>query len=218
MAALPSTGPRKASKELRRQQLIDATITTIARKGYAALTLADVAKTAGLSGGIVNFHFESKEKLLVATLRQLAEEYRRNWQTALNQAGPSPAARLAALVKADFNDAVCTPVKLAAWSAFWAEAQNRPTYMEHCGANDAEFHATVCAIVSQIIAQGAYAERDPERIARAVDALLEGLWLDLITSYSPVSREEAIKTVYSCLSALFPKHFSPTGLRHEETA
>jgi len=218
MAAIPSTGPRKASKEQRRQQLIDATISAIARKGYAALTLADVARAAGLSGGIVNFHFESKEKLLVATLRQLAEEYRRNWQTALKETGPSPAARLAALATADFNDVVCTPVKLAAWSAFWAEAQNRPTYMEHCGANDAEFHTTVRAIVSEIIAEGRYSERDPGRIARAVDALLEGLWLDLITSYSPVSREEAIKTVFSCLNAFFPDHFSPAGLRHKETS
>ena len=216
MAALPSTGPRKASKEQRRQQLIDATISTIARKGYSALTLADVAKAAGLSGGIVNFHFESKEKLLVATLRHLAEEYRLNWQTALKEAGPSPAARLAALATADFNDVVCTPVKLAAWSAFWAEAQNRPTYMEHCGANDAEFHAAVRGIVSEIIAEGDYAERDPARIARAIDALLEGLWLDLITSYSPVSREESIKTVYSCLNAFFAQHFAPTGLRHKE--
>jgi TetR/AcrR family transcriptional repressor of bet genes len=216
MAAIPSTGPRKASKELRRQQLIEATIGAIARKGYAALTLAEVAKAAGLSGGIVNFHFESKEKLLVATLRHLAEEYRQNWQDSLNAAGPSPAARLVALATADFNDVVCTPVKLAAWSAFWAEAQNRPTYMEHCGANDAEFHATVRGIVSEIIADGHYAERDPARIARAIDAILEGLWLDLITSYSPVTREEAVKTVYSCLNAFFPEHFSPSGLRRKE--
>ena len=216
MAAIASTGPRKASKELRRQQLIEATIGAIARKGYAALTLAEVAKAAGLSGGIVNFHFESKEKLLVATLRHLAEEYRQNWQDALNAAGSCPAARLAALATADFNDVVCTPVKLAAWSAFWAEAQNRPTYMEHCGANDAEFHATVRGIVAEIIAEGHYAERDPARIARAIDAILEGLWLDLITSYSPVTREEAVKTVYSCLNAFFSEHFTPSGLRRKE--
>ncbi len=216
MAAIASTGPRKASKEKRRQQLIEATIGAIAKKGYGAMTLADVAKAAGLSGGIVNFHFESKEKLLVATLRHLAEEYRQNWQDALKQAGPSPAVRLAALATADFNDLVCTPDKLAAWSSFWAEAQNRPTYMEHCGANDAEFHAAVRSIVTEIIAEGHYTERDPARIARAIDALLEGLWLDLITSYSPVTREEAVKTVYSCLNAFFPEHFSPAGLRREE--
>lgn len=213
MAAIPSPGPRKASRELRRQQLIEATIGAIARKGYAALTLADVARTAGLSGGIVNFHFESKEKLLVETLRHLSEEYRQNWQRALAAAGPSPARRLAALLTADFNDVVCTPDKLAAWSAFWAEAQNRPIYLEHCGSNDAEFHAAVHQIVSEIIAEGGYGERDAGRIARALDALLEGLWLDLITSYSPMTREEAVKTVFTCLNAFFPAHFAPSGLK-----
>jgi TetR/AcrR family transcriptional repressor of bet genes len=213
MAAIPSTGPRKASKDFRRNQLIEATIGAIARKGYAAMTLADVARAAGMSGGIVNFHFESKEKLLIATLRHLAGEYRQNWQQALKTAGACPAARLAALATADFNDVVCTPDKLAAWSAFWAEAQNRPTYMEHCGANDAEFHVAVRGLVAEIIADGGYEERDAGRIARALDALLEGLWLDLITAYSPVTREEAVTTVYACLCAFFPRHFSPSGLR-----
>lgn len=52
---------RKASKETRRQQLIEATIDLLARRGYSETTMADVADGAGLSRGIVNFHFESKE-------------------------------------------------------------------------------------------------------------------------------------------------------------
>mgnify|MGYP001764514143 CR=1 FL=1 len=51
---------RKASKEVRKQQLIEATIRVLAVKGYAALTVADVAKAAGLSTGIIIFHFVSK--------------------------------------------------------------------------------------------------------------------------------------------------------------
>jgi AcrR family transcriptional regulator len=50
-----------------------------------------VAKTAGLSVGIVNFHFDTKEGLLVETLKSLAEEYRGNWHEALRNAGPRPA-------------------------------------------------------------------------------------------------------------------------------
>ena len=42
-AAQPS---RKASKEVRRQQLIDATIEAIAKRGYSNMTLGDVAKAA----------------------------------------------------------------------------------------------------------------------------------------------------------------------------
>jgi AcrR family transcriptional regulator len=58
---------RKISRDARRQQLIAATMRVLARKGFAQTTLSDVAAEAGVSHGLVNFHFESKEKLLTAT-------------------------------------------------------------------------------------------------------------------------------------------------------
>ena len=56
--------------------------------------MADVADGAGLSRGIVNFHFESKEKLLVATLQYMADEYSAHWRAALQKAGDDPARQL----------------------------------------------------------------------------------------------------------------------------
>ena len=70
---------RKATKAVRQRQLIDATIASIAKRGFAGTTLGEVAKTAGLSQGIVNLHFTNKETLLVETLRYLRDEYRQAW-------------------------------------------------------------------------------------------------------------------------------------------
>src|SRR4051812_12418736 len=165
--AMASTG-RKAPKDIRRQQLIEATIDVMARKGYAGTTVADVAKAAGLSSGIVNFHFETKEKLLVDTLRHVAEEYRANWRAALDCTGAEPARRLEALLSADFNPQICSPRKLAAWCTFWAEATSRPTYLEHCSSNDAEYSAIVLDLCTEIISAGRY-PHDPRHIARALD-------------------------------------------------
>src|SRR5215216_1094708 len=81
---------RKASKETRQLQLIEATIDSLAKRGYSETTMADVADGAGLSRGIVNFHFESKEKLLVATLQYMADEYSSHWSSALEKAGDDP--------------------------------------------------------------------------------------------------------------------------------
>ena len=47
-------GPRKASRDVRRRQLIEATIDVLAARGYASLTIGDVARRAGLSMGIIN--------------------------------------------------------------------------------------------------------------------------------------------------------------------
>lgn len=197
---------RKASKEVRRQQLIEATIDVMARKGYSGTTMFDVAKAAGLSSGIVNFHFETKEKLLVETLKYLAEEYRANWHKALGAAGDDPADQLVALLFSDFNPEICSARKLSAWCAFWAEAQSRPTYLEHCGSNDEEYSAIVLDLCKGIIRKGRY-PLSPELIARALDALLEGLWLDLMTMAKPYSLDDAKQTIAACLHAFFPKHY-----------
>ena len=69
--------PRKEPRAVRRSQLIEATIETLALRGYARTTLTEVARVAGLSHGLVNFHFDNKEKLLAETLAYLAEEYTR---------------------------------------------------------------------------------------------------------------------------------------------
>ena len=82
---------RTASKEARRQQLIEATIKCISKKGIGSTTLGDVASEAGLSQGIVNLHFKSKDNLFNETLRYLADEYKSLFEKTLQKAGPGAA-------------------------------------------------------------------------------------------------------------------------------
>ncbi len=78
---------RELAKEARRRQLIEATIDGIARKGFTELKIADVAAEAGLSVGIVNFYFKSKDALLIATFKHLVEDYEQHMQGVLAKAG-----------------------------------------------------------------------------------------------------------------------------------
>ncbi len=211
VAAPDERRPRKASREARRMQLIEATIEVLSRQGYARTTLTEVARVAGLSHGLVNFHFATKEGLLAETLAYLAEEYRDNWRRALAAAGPGPAARLAALLKADFEPAVCTPARLAAWCSFWGEAQSRPMYQASCGDKDDAYNANMEAICADLLAEGGYAG-DPVIVARVLRVTIEGVWLDMMTMAKPYAREEAMRTVHSCAAAFFPRHFDAAGM------
>lgn len=203
--------PRKLSREARRVQLIESTIEVMARNGYARTTLTEVARQAGLSHGLVNFHFASKEGLLAETLAYLAEEYRRNWETALARAPASPAARLDAMIRADFEPSICTPTRLSAWCSFWGEAQARPVYQENCGANDDLYNSTLEQLCREITAEGGYPV-DPVLIGRGLRVMLEGAWLEMMTMSRPYEREVGLRAIHACVAAFFPKHFDADGL------
>lgn len=196
---------------MRREQLIRATIDELAKRGYADLTLADVAERAGLSRGIVNFHFDSKRKLLVETLRFMADEYAEFWHQALERAGLAPAERLWALVAADFDAEVCNRRKIAAWCAFWGEAKSRPIYREICGERDLIHSDTLRGLCRELVAEGGY-EHDPDRVAEGLDALLEGLWLHLLFQSGTTTRETLYATAVEHLTIVFPEHFTPAGV------
>ncbi|WP_110031112.1 TetR family transcriptional regulator C-terminal domain-containing protein [Hoeflea marina] len=204
---------RKASKETRRQQLIEATIDSLAKRGYSETTLADIADGAEMSRGIVNFHFESKEKLLVATLQFMTEEYAGHWEATLEKAGVRPSDQLQALVAADFDRKICTRRKLAAWCAFWGEAKSRPTYKALCGAQDRTYQVTMQSIVEILKQEGGYSY-DSAALTLAMCAMLEGLWFRLMMD-DGLTREAAHQSAGSFLASVFPKHFAETAPTQE---
>lgn len=214
----PEKRGRKASKEVRRQQLIEATIDSLAKRGYSETTMADVADGAKLSRGIVNFHFESKEKLLVATLQYMYDEYSAHWRNAYEKAGDNTADQLKALVAADFDRAICNKRKLAAWCAFWGEAKSRPTYQALSGARDTAYQNLLSDLCSRLKTEAGY-DFEPQALALALSALLEGLWLRLMMGLEDVSRETALQAANAFLLTAFPKHYTTgkNGLQRLDT-
>jgi AcrR family transcriptional regulator len=203
----PPPPPRKLSRDARRRQLIEATISVIAARGFARTTLTEVAKVAGLSHGLVNFHFQSKELLLSETLIHLSDEYHENWQTAVQAVGDDPAAQLDAMIRADFTAALCTAERLSAWCAFWGETQGRPLYQEECGPNDRAYIDKLESLCAALLHIGGYPGR-ADRVARVIRLTSEGVWMDIVTQATPYGRHEGLQTVLYAAAAFFPRHFS----------
>lgn len=197
---------RSATREVRRQQLIDATIDCLARHGFAGITMAQVAEAAGLSQGIINFHFQSKEALLLETLAFMDREYRETWQQALEAAGDDPKDRLSALLDSDFDPAVCNRKKIAVWHAFFGEAKARPTYRKICGARDDDRWQAMHDILLALTQKETSAP-DCKAMAAALCALTDGFWLDFHLSTGRIDREAARKAVHALLARLFPQHY-----------
>jgi TetR/AcrR family transcriptional repressor of bet genes len=206
-----ATRKRTASKEERQEQLIQATIRSVASRGLSDTTMATVSSEAGLSQGIINLHFQSKERLLVETLRYIADEYRQSWMKALNGAGDSPAERLAALMKVDFRLPVCDRNKLAVWFAFWGESKSRPTYRQICAERDRAYRKEMIQVCQTLIKEGDYQGVDAATVAAGLSAMTSGLWLDMLTSPRSMSRQDALGICLQFLATTFDQHFNPHG-------
>jgi TetR/AcrR family transcriptional regulator, transcriptional repressor of bet genes len=193
---------RDAIKEMRRVQLIEATIDCIARKGFSEFTLAEVAETAKLSTGIVNFYFKSKDALLIATLNHMIGEYRRHWRANVEAAPPSPAAKIAAMLEGDFQRLVANRKAVTVWYAFWGETRWRPDFVALCQDLNREFQGVAAELFGQL------GVAEPMLIAKGFSAMSDGLWLDMLINPKETDRETARRVVRTFLNGLFPEHFA----------
>ena len=206
-AKKPRTQRRTASKEERQAQLIKATIRSIAKNGLSVTTMANVAREAQLSQGIINLHFQSKERLLEETLLHVVDEYRAAWYKALDTSGDSAAEKLRALVSVDFDKRICQRNKLAVWFAFWGESRSRLTYRKIYAERGLEYKQVLTGLCEEIIDQGGY-DAHAQHIAIGLVAMHAGLWLDLLLSPTEMNREQAQEISLSYLQGVFPGHFS----------
>ena len=208
--ASPLPSRRRESREKRREQLINATIESLAVRGYAATTLADVSDGAKLSRGIVNFHFDSKDNLLLETLQFMSDEYQENWKARYAAAPSDTAHKLIALITADLDRKICTPHTVAAWFALMAEAKSRPAYQKLVWERDTKYRGRLTEYCRKAKDEAGYTF-DPENVTAAIYAMQEGLWLRLMLSGRKYKRTDALKIAMEMLGTIFPKHFDADG-------
>ena len=198
---------RALSKARRRRQLIHATIKCISKKGLGSMTLADVASEAGLSQGIVNLHFDSKDNLLNETLRFLAEDYDTQFMQTLENSSREAAETLLALMEMDLTPAVCDRKKLAVWFAFWGEVKTVPTYQKICAAYNNKYIEIMRELCERIVSEGNYDDVDAQTVTNVLSSLTDGLWLSCLINPKSFDRAAALRSVSGFLRAVFPDHY-----------
>lgn len=179
--------PRINVKDKRKQQLIDANVASIAKRGLSETTIAHVSQGAGMSRGIVNFYFTTKEAMMQETCQYLADEYAGAWERALEKLGKDakPEDALRAIVAAHFTAATCNQKKLAVWVAFWGHASSHNEYRKIIAAADAAFEAKLRELWAEVKGTAV----DADTFAYELHALVRGSWLNFLLSSQASDRE-----------------------------
>ena len=191
----------------RRQQLIDATIRCIAQHGLSKVTMQMVTSEAGLSVGIANLHFQSKDNLLKETLRSVAEEYH-GGQIEIMEGSDMPdlGHRLDALLDFQLGRGVTQRQKMSVWFAYYGEAGARPVYQKIVSTVDRLAAQKLEALFSEIIQEGQYRGVEARELATGYSALIDGLHLGLLVTPRELTKRRARAVARAFLRRAFPQH------------
>jgi len=197
---------RHEQKQQTRQKLLDATIEIIANEGFEGVTLAKVAQRTGLSRGICNFHFHTKDQLMIEAFQVLYDEYEHAWKSAIGDESLAPELRLKNLVITLLTPPIADKEKIAVWLAFWGVTPHRRTYINICTAGDCLYEEAIENIL--YLLSGGENEvngMNLRTIAVSLTALIDGSCLQYLIASGRFSPDDAIKACFSFLGGFFPQ-------------
>ena len=180
--------PKVGMREVRRAQLIDATLLSIDEAGLAGTTLASVAQRANISTGIVSHYFGDKDGLLEATMRHILRDL---WAATTRRriaAKPQPRARLRAIVAANFDVSQLSGPVMKTWLAFWTQSMHEPQLRRLQRVNTRRLFSNLCAEFAKTLPRG-----EARRAASGLAAMIDGLWLRGALAGDPFDTKAALR-------------------------
>ncbi len=188
-----------------RLDLINATVAAISRHGLSDLTSAKIAGMAGHTAASINFHFGSKEALLLATLREVSEEFAETISAELAAAADNPLSGLLAIIDASLSLRLSDSRKVAVWYAFLAESNARKDYQRICGDRDQSFCLTVTKFCKRLIeGHDAGGWPDADAVSLGLTGLIDQLWQAILFEGDEFDREAAKKQCRAYVGSVFP--------------
>jgi len=163
--------PKIGMEPLRRRALIDATVAAIGEHGSLDVTMSQIAGRAGVSSALAHHYFGAKDDLLRATMRSLLADLGREVRAALARA-ETPRERLSAIIAVNFSAPQFGEEVVAAWLAFYVEAQRSPEMRRLLAIYARRLHSNLTNALLRLLPRP-----DALHVAEGIAALIDGLYI-----------------------------------------
>ena len=163
--------PRPKNQPERREQIIEALKAEMAESGYAGASVQKIAKRAGLTAGLIHYHFKSRQEILVALVERMADDLQGRLQS-LAPDQPDPLDRLidAWLSLGTGADAA----SVACWVQIGAEAVRQPAIRDVYRASIGRAVETFRTVIEEELEERGRSSSNAPSIAAALVATVEG--------------------------------------------
>jgi AcrR family transcriptional regulator len=172
--------------EIRREEILVATIAEIERSGMSSLRVSDVASSLGVSSGLVFYHFATKDALLVEALEHAVVSDADRLDRALAMSG-EPVERLRRVLMSYGPTGAAHGWTL--WIEAWSTALREPSIRASLRKLDKRWRDALEAVIAEGIEQREFQCADPPGAVARIGALLDGLSVAALI-YQTVTRKQ----------------------------
>lgn len=184
----------------KKEDILAASARTIAERGVRGLRVSDIAKDAGVSPGLLYYHFTDRDGILEAALEHI-NTVSRQIRTSSANAGDSALERLTHQVLDEIQDDEQVRLNSVAWNELRACAVFELNLREPIRAASQEWSDEVATVIVEAQAADEISTDLPAtETARALTALVEGVsgrWLS-----GELGTSEARNTLAAALQRL----------------
>ncbi|QDE31322.1 MULTISPECIES: transcriptional regulator BetI [Shewanella] len=171
---------RPIMKNVRQQQLIDATLMSVERHGLQNTTINTISGLAGMSSGIISHYFGGKQGLIEATQKFLLEELKQALLTRTSGKTLTPFERLSMIVEANFTELQRSTAATKTWLSFWSQAMHDPGLARLQNINSQRLYSNLLFSFKQLLPK-----IDAINAAKQTAAMIDGFWLRSALSTNP---------------------------------
>jgi AcrR family transcriptional regulator len=171
-------------EEERRLTLLKAAFREVAEKGFADVTLDDIARRAGVSKGVTLYYFSSKEDLFRRLFGWLVDSIHARMREAVSERS-DPVEKLRALVAITFPSPSKNRAFFRAFVDFCGLAARREGFREVTERFYRGCREIDGAIVEDGIRRGIFARREAASAASTVRAIFDGLMMQWLAESDP---------------------------------
>lgn len=189
---------KRSIKEMRRDELMDAAIEAIGEFGIVNATVAIIAGKAGMSAGLVNHYFDSKQELLALTLRSLSNLFRKDILDILPD-DATPVERLRAIVDGSFAPQHFRGAKRMAWMQFMMTSQNDPAIRQLMRITGARFVSNIRYAVKDLVPKS-----EIDDVADGIAAIIDGFFWQIAADYDEDDFERARRICWNYVCLVIP--------------
>lgn len=190
--------PKLGMEPIRKAALVNAAIVEIGQKGSLDVTVAQIARRAGMSSALAHHYFGSKEEMFLAAMRQLLAIYGAEVRGAIATSS-GPQGRVRAVLIASFSPMNFRRDVVGAWLNFYVLAQSLPAAKRLLAVYQRRLHSNLVFGLRPIA--GAKAGE----MATGLAALIDGLYLREALKIGAPDGAAAVAIAMQYLAAELPK-------------